>query len=53
MYNLVLQETAVLARQLLPSNIKYNEGVAENFGGGGGGKSCYVILDDLLHDVYS
>jgi len=37
----------------LPANIKYSEGVLENFGEETRGKPCYVILDDLLNDVYS
>jgi hypothetical protein len=47
------EKTAVPSRQHLPSNIIYPEGVPENFGGGGGGKPCLVILDDLLNGVYS
>jgi len=46
------EKTAVPERQQLPSNTTYQEGVAENFGGGGG-KPCLVFLDDLLNDVYS
>jgi len=39
-------------RQQLPPYTTYHEGVPENFGGGVG-KLCLVILDDLLNDVYS
>jgi len=47
------EKTAVPKSEQLPSNTTYNEGVPENFGGGGGGKSRLVILTDLLNDVYS
>jgi len=47
------EKTAVPKRQQLPANTKYHEGVPENFGGGGSGKPCLVIRDDLLNDVYS
>jgi len=47
------EKTAVPSCQQLRCRIiKYNEGVPENFGGVGG-KSCFVILADLLNDVYS
>jgi len=45
-------KTAVPQRQQLPSNTKYHEGVPRNFDGGGCGKTCLVIVDDL-NDVYS
>ena len=44
------EKTAVPKRRLLPSNITYQEGVPEKFGGD---KPRLVILDDLLNDVYS
>jgi len=44
-------KTAVPSRQQLPSNTTYYKGVPENFGSGG--KTCLVIIDDLLNDVYS
>jgi len=47
------EKTAVSKRRLLPLNTTYNVGVPENFGGGGGGRTRLVILDDLLNDVYS
>ena len=49
------ETTAFHLGQHLPSNTTCHEGVAENFGGGGGGcgKRCLVILDYLLNDVYS
>jgi len=46
------EKTAVPTRQQLPSNTTYHKGVPENFDGDGG-KSCLVILDNLLNDVYS
>ena len=47
-----IEQTPVPKRQLLPSNTTYHEGVPENFGGGSG-RPCLVILDDLLNDIYS
>jgi len=47
------EETAVPKRQQLPTNTTYDEGVPEKFYDGVGGKPRLVILDDLLHDVYS
>ena len=46
------EKSTVMTRRLLPSNGIYKEGVTENFGGLGG-KSCLVILDDLITDIYS
>jgi len=48
------EKTAVPERQQFRcKNVKYNEGVPESFGGGGGGKPCLVMLGDMLNDVYS
>ena len=44
------EKTSVLARQQLPSNLNYNEGVPDKIGCGGA-KRCLVILDDLLNDI--
>ena len=40
------------SRQQLPANVRYNEGVPEDFGSANG-EPCIVMLDDLLTDVYS
>jgi len=47
------KKTALPSRQQLPAKKTYHEDIPDNFGGGGGGKPCLVILDDLLKDVYS
>jgi hypothetical protein len=46
------EKTAVPAHQLGKINIRYHEGVPENFDNAHG-TPCLVILDDLLNDVYS
>jgi len=46
------EKSAVPSRQQLPVNIKFNEGIPEDFGNANG-EPCLVILHDLLNDVYS
>jgi len=46
------QKSAVPSRYQLPANVRFNEGVPEDFGIANG-EPCLVILDDLLNDVYS
>ena len=42
------EKTAFISLQQLHSTTTYHEAVTENFGRGGCGKPCLVILDDLL-----
>ena len=46
------EKSAVPSRHQLPANVRFNEGVPEDFGSANG-EPCLVILDDLLNDVYS
>jgi len=46
------EKSAVPSRQQVPANVRYNEGVSEDFVSVNG-EPCLVILDDLLTDVYS
>jgi len=52
-FKLVLQrEDRRSEASVVAPNTTYHEGVRVNFGEGGG-KPCFVILDDLLNEVYS
>jgi len=42
----------VPSRHQLPANVRYNGGVPEDFASANS-EPCFVILDDLLTDVYS
>jgi len=46
------EKSAVPSRHQLPANVRYDEGVTEDFGSAND-EPCFVILDDLLNDVYS
>jgi len=46
------EKSAVPSRHQLPANVRFYEGVPEDFGSANG-EPCLVILDDLLNDVYS
>jgi len=46
------EKSAVPSRHQLPANVRYNEGVPEDFRSANG-DPCLVILDDTLTDVYS
>jgi len=46
------EKSAVPSRHHLPANVRYNEGVPEDFGSANG-EPFLVILEDLLNDVYS
>ena len=46
------EKSAVPSHHKLTTNVRYNEGVTEDFGSANG-EPCLVILDDLLTDVYS
>jgi len=46
------EKSAVPSRHQLPANVRYNDGVSEDFGSENG-EPCLVILDDLLTDAYS
>ena len=46
------EKSAVPSRHQLPANVRYNEGVPEDFGSANG-EPFLVILEDLLNDVYS
>jgi len=46
------EKSVVHSSHQLPANVRYNEGVPEEFGSANG-EPCLVILDDLLTDVYS
>ena len=46
------EKSAVPSPHQLPANVRFNEGVPEDFGSANG-EPCLVILDDLLNDVYS
>jgi len=46
------EKSAVPSRHQLPANVRYNEGVSEDFGSENG-EPCLVILDELLTDAYS
>ena len=46
------EKSAVLSVHQLPANVSFNDGVPEDFVSGNG-EPCFVILEDLLNDVYS
>jgi len=46
------EKSVVPIRQQLPVNVRFNEGVPEDFVCANG-ESCLLILYDMLNDVYS
>ena len=46
------EKSAVPSRHQLPGNVRFKEGVPEEFGSANG-EPCLVILDDLLNNFYS